>query len=171
MNRLAKLQLIGPIVLALTIIVEELATYALALKPSWSVVWYLNIELFGIFQRSHYVLSDNFGVPYFQLLFVAVPILLLTSIGIIVRRPLMISVATNLSFIYALFLAYSWHVVEQTSLVASSLADPHFYAAISLSALALTSGPHMFVLMAMLFSSLLSSAVSHLLYIRAVRQT
>jgi hypothetical protein len=170
MNRLAKLQLIGPFVLSCTVIAAEAAAHALALKPSSVVAWYLNIEIFGIFQRSHYVLSDKLNLPYFQLLLVAVPILLLAGAGAVCRRPLMVAVASNLSLIYALFLAYAWHLVETPALVAASLGSSQIYSALSWSAFTLSSGPHGLVLMAMLIPALLSFAVSHLVYIRAVRR-
>ena len=81
MSKLAKLQLIGPFVLACTIIAAELATYLLAWMPSSELAWYLNLEVFGVFQRSHYILSERFSVPYFQMLFIAAPIMLLACGG------------------------------------------------------------------------------------------
>ena len=115
MSRLAKLQLIGPLVIAFAIVAEEFATYLLAWNPSSEFAWYLNLKLFGIFQRSHYILSDHFGTPYFQLLFVAAPILLLALCGFAFRLRLPIAAASNLSFVYAFFLAYAWYSIETPS--------------------------------------------------------
>ena len=96
MSRLTKLQLIGPLVLGCTIIAAELATYLLAWMPSSEFAWYLNLEVFGVFQRSHYMLSNHFVVPYFQLLFVAAPIMLLTCSGFAFRLRFPIAAASNL---------------------------------------------------------------------------
>lgn len=167
---LAKSQLVGPLVVAAMIAAAEAAAFALAQKPSWGFAWYLNLEVFGLFQRSHYVLSDRFAIPYFQFFGVALPILFLACIGAMQRRPLMIAAASNLSLIYALFLACAWHLVETPALVAASLDSSRLYAALSWSALTLSSGPHVLVLLAMLIPCLYSSVASHLFYLRAVRQ-
>ena len=170
MTRLAKLQLIGPFVLAFTLIAEELATYLLAWNPSSEFAWYLNLKLFGIFQRSHYVLNDHLGIPYLQLLLVAAPILLLAFGGSALRLRLAVAAASNLSFAYAFFLAYAWYSAEAPSLQAASLGATGYDSVMNLSALNLTFGPHMCVLAVLLIPSLLSFTASHLLYLRAVRQ-
>jgi hypothetical protein len=168
MNRLAKLQLFGPLALALMIAAEEAAAYALALKPSSTVAWYLNLEIFAVFQRSHYLLSDKFDIPYLQFLAVAVPVFALASAGFVLRRPLMAAAATNLSFVYVVFLAFAWHAVETPALVTATLEPSRSLAAFGWSALTLGSGPHVFVLVVMLIPALLSFVVSHLFYLRAV---
>jgi hypothetical protein len=158
------------LVVAAMIAAAEAAAYALAQKPSSAFAWYLNLEVFGLFQRSHYVLSDRFAIPYFQLFGVALPILFLACFGAARRRPLMVAAASNLSLIYALFLAGAWHLVETPALVAASLDSSRLYAALSWSALTLSSGPHVLVLLAMLIPCLYSSAASHLFYLRAGRR-
>jgi hypothetical protein len=168
--QLAKMQLVGPFVVVAMIVAAEAAAYALVQTPSSALVWYLNIEVFGLFQRSHYVLSDRFALPYFQLVAVALPILFLACGGVVCRRLLLVATASNLSLIYALFLAYAWHLVETPALVAASLGSSPLYAALSWSALTLSSGPHLFVLLSALIPSLFSCAASHLVYLRAVRQ-
>jgi len=169
MTRLAKLQLIGPLVLAFTIIAEELATYLLACNPSSEFAWYLNLNLFGIFQRSHSVLSEHFGGPYLQLIYVAAPILLLASGGYAFRLRLPVAVASNLSFAYAFFLAYAWYRAAVPSQQAASLGATGYDSVMNLSAVNWTSGPHVYVLAALLIPSVFSFAASHLLYLRAVR--
>lgn len=169
MTRLAKLQIIGPIVLALTIAAEEIAAGMLAWKPSSEFAWYLNLHVFGIFQRSHYMLSEYFGVPYFQLLFIALPIVLLASTGIGLRARLPVAVASNLSFAYAFFLAYSWYGTQAPAPRAASLGDTAYDSVFNLSALNLTLGPHVYVLAALIIPALFSAAASHLMYFRAVR--
>jgi len=171
MTKLAKLQLIGPLVLFLVIAAKELATCALAWYPSSATAWYLNLKLFGVFQRSHYMLSDHFSIPYFQLLFVAIPILLLACIGVGLRRRFPIALASNLSFTYAFFLAYAWRAVETPSLQAASLTELGYSSMLNLSAFSLSSGPHMYVLTALFIPSLLSFAASHVVYLHAVRKT
>ena len=170
MNRLAKLQLFGPIVLAMTIVAAELATQLLALKPSSMLAWYLNIEIFGMFQRSHYVLGNFFGVPYLQLAFVAIPLLLLCSIGLVVRRPLVIAITSHFGFVYACFVAYTWFLVGTPSLQAASLTQSQIVSVVSLSASNLPTGPQLAVMLALLVTSLLSFAGSHVHYLRAVCQ-
>jgi hypothetical protein len=170
MNRLAKLQLLGPLVLAAMIIAAEMAAEMLAINPSSSLAWYLNLELFGLFQRSHYVLSDRIGIPYFQLLFVALPILVLVCAGTLLRRRMMVALATNLSLVYVFFLGYSWRLVETPALFSASLGNPQSSATLSVSAWSLLSGPHVYPLLVMAVTSLLSFAATHLLYVRAVRQ-
>ncbi len=168
--QLAKLQLVGPFVVAAMIIAAEAAAYALAQRPSSALAWYLNIEVFGLFQRGHYVLSDRFALPYFQLVGVALPILFLAGGGLACRGPLMVATASNLSLVYALFLAYAWHLVETPALVAASLGSPPLYAVLSWSAVTLSSGLHALILLTMLIASLFSCTASHLSYLRAVRQ-
>ena len=170
MSKLAKIQLLGPLVLAFTIVAEELATCLLAWNPSSEFAWYLNLKLFGTFQQSHYILSDHFSTPYFQLLFVAAPIFLLTFGGFSFRLRLPIAAASNLSFVYAFFLAYAWNRGETLAPQAASLAGAAYDSVLNFSALNLTFGPQICVLTVLLIPSLLSFTASHLLYLRAVRQ-
>ena len=169
MTGLAKLQIVGPIVISAVILAEELAAYALGVKPSSEFLWYLNLQLFSIFQKSHYVFSGHFAFPYFQLLFVAVPLLLLTLFGLAFRRALLLAVASNLSLVYSCFLAYAWHTVESPSQQAASLAGLLPFTTLNLSAQTLPAGPHAYVLMALLIPTLLSFTASHVMYIRAAR--
>jgi hypothetical protein len=169
MVRLAKLQLIGPIVLALAIGAEELATVLLAWKPSSAFAWYLNLELFGIFQHSHSMLSGHFDLPYLQLMLVAAPILAMALVGQALHARLPVAIAANLSFAYAFFLAYSWYSIRMPASQAASLDGSVFGQSFSMTGLNLTFGPHVCVLAALLIPSLLSSTASHLTYLRAMR--
>jgi hypothetical protein len=171
MTRLAKLQLIGPIVLAMTIIAAELAAYLLALKPSSVAIWYLNIEVFGIFQRSHYVLSDQYGVPYLQLLFVALPLLVLAAIGFASRQQLLIALNSHFSFVYACFVTYTWYLVGAPSQPAASLAQSPYTTMLSLSTLDLSAKPQVVVMVALLAAAAISFASSHIHYFHAIRQS
>jgi hypothetical protein len=170
MNKLAKLQLIGPVLLACTIIAAELATNLLGWMPSSKFAWYLNLEVFGVFQRSHYLLSDYVVVPYFQLLFVATPIVILACSGYAFRMRLAVAAASNLSCVYVFFLAYIWQKVGTPPLQAASLDGAASDSAFNLSALSLTFGPQTYILTALLATSLLSFTASHALYLGSVRK-
>jgi len=171
MNRLAKLQLFGPFVLAITIIAAELAAYLLAAKPSSTLAWYLNIEIFGMFQRSHSVLGNFFGVQYLQLTFVAIPMLALCALSLACRHRLVIAITSHLSFIYACFVAYTWFLIGSPSLHAASLAQSQIVSIVNLPTLNLPAGPQLAVMLMLLVTSLLSFAGSHVHYLRALRQT
>ena len=175
MNRLTKIQLIGPLALACTIAAAELAAKLLAWMPSSEFVWYLNLEVFGVFQRSHYFLSDHFVVPYFQLLFIAAPITLLACSGFALRLRLPVAIASNLGCVYACFLAYTWQKVG-APMQAASLAGAASDSAFSLSGISLMPGPQAYVLATLLMTSLLSLIASHTsylasLYLASLRET
>lgn len=170
MSKLAKLQLIGPLVLALAIGAAELAACILAWKPSSAFVWYLNLELFGIFQHSHSMLSSAFSVPYFQLLFVAGPILILALGGFAFHSRLPVAIASNLSFAYAFFLAYAWYGIRLPAPQAASLSGAAYESVFNISAVSLTFGPHACVLATLLVASMLSTTASHVQYLRVIRQ-
>ena len=169
MHRLAKLQLLGPLSLLAAILAEEAAAYWLATRPSSAFAWYLNLELFGVFQRSHYVISDHIGVPYFQLFFVAAPILALTFWGLAFGRRLPIAVASNLSLIYVGFLVCAWHMVETPSLQAAGFAGSAQFAALSHWAMKFSGGPQLYLLAALICAAALSFVSSHVFYVRTLR--
>jgi hypothetical protein len=170
MNRLTKIQLIGPLALTCTIAAAEFAAQLLVWKPSSEFAWYLNLEVFGVFQRSHYFLSDHFVVPYFQLLFIAAPIMFLATGGLAFRQRFAIAAASNLSCVYACFLAYTWQRVGTPPLRAASLTGAATDSTFNLSGLALTLGPQIYILAALLIASLFSFAASHALYLASVRE-
>jgi hypothetical protein len=157
MNRLSKFQLIGPIAIFLTVLVAEGAAYALPLAPRSEWLWYANIKLFTIFQRAHYVLSDFTSVPGAQLFLIALPILAMAVLGLMYKQKLALALASNLSFVYATFLVVSWNVLEQYSLQAS------------LSLVVIPSGPGLYTMLILLGTSLISFAISHILYFAAIR--
>ena len=169
MTKLAKLQLAGPLVLAFMIVAEELATYLLAWKPSSEFAWYLNLQFFGIFQRSYYILSNYFSIPYFQLLFVAAPILLLAASGIVFRLRLPIAIASNLSLAYTFFLAYASNRIQSPAQQAASLAGTAYDSIWNFALPNLAIGPQFCILTALIIPSMLSFAASHLLYLRVVQ--
>jgi hypothetical protein len=168
MSRLAKLQLAGPVLLALVIVAEELAAYWLAHRPSSALAWYLNLELFGIFQQTHAMLAGVWNMPCLQLILVAAPILMLAVSGVAFGGRLPLAMASNLSLVYALFLAYVWYGIRLPSLQAS-LGASVYDAVFNFSATKPALGPHVWLVATLLLATLLSSAAAHLQYLRAVR--
>ena len=66
MQRFARLQLVGPVVLFCAVLAAEAAAYALAQMPSSGFLWYLNPEVFSIFRRSRAALAELGNVPFAQ---------------------------------------------------------------------------------------------------------
>ena len=171
MSRLAKLQLIGPMVLAAVIATEELATYLLASHPSSEFAWYLNLNVFRMFQRSHYIFSDHISVPYVQLLFVGLPVIVLATAGATFRIRLLSAVASNLSLVYVFMLAYAWYSFETPTSRAASLVGIGFNDTWGSSSFDFTPGAHVYVFAALLIPTLFSFAASHLIYLRVLRES
>jgi hypothetical protein len=155
MNRLFKLQFLGPSALFAAALCAELAARALQYAPSSELLWFINLRMFGIFQRSDAVLSELVPIDGFQLFGVALPIFLLASFGLAAKARLPFTVATHLSVVYALFLVVTWHVGMPT------------IAQASLGTIALPSGGQ-YVMATILGACFLSFAITHLLYFCAV---
>jgi hypothetical protein len=158
MNRPAALQLLGPVTLFLACLAAESAAYALAAHPASETLWYVNLNLFGVFQRSHYVLSDFIAVPCAQLVVIALPIIVMAGYGYLRERPLLLAIAGNLSLVYAVFLGFSWYRIERPPSLLASAAP-----------IAIPSGPTLSTWSVLLAASLVSCVVSHLVYFRAIR--
>jgi hypothetical protein len=157
MIRLAKLQLAGPLALFGAILAAEAAAWALAYTPASELLWYFNLKWFAAFQRSHGMISAYISVDYAQLLAVALPLLIMALFGYASGRQLPLAVASNLSFVYASFLAYAW----------CDLANAPETAAIT--SIDLPTGPDRYLFMVLIGASLVSFVISHLLYLRSVR--
>src|SRR5258708_22780471 len=108
MNRLFKLQFLGPLALFVATACAELAARALSYAPGSEILWFVNLRLFGIFQRSYGVLSGFVAIDGFQLFGIALPIFLLACLGLAARSRLPIALASHLSLAYAAFLLLSW---------------------------------------------------------------
>jgi hypothetical protein len=164
MNRLFKLQFLGPFALFAATLCAELAARALEYAPSSELLWFINLRIFGVFQRSYALLSHVvavFGfqlIDGFQLFGVALPIFLLACFGLAAKVRLPFTVATHLGAVYAGFLVLSWQVgapiVKQASLVP----------------IAVPSGPGLYLMATILGTCLLSLAVTHLIYLLHVRR-
>jgi hypothetical protein len=157
MGRLFKLQFLGPMALFVATLSAELAVQALAYAPSSEFLWFVNLRMFGIFQRSYYMLSELVSIQGFQLFCIALPIFLLACYGLAARRRLPLALASNLSFGYAALLLVSWQSPGAPTTQAS------------LGFVAVPSGAGFYVLTVILGTSLVSFAVSHLLFLRAAR--
>jgi hypothetical protein len=158
MNRLFKLQFLGPLALFVATLCAELAARALSYAPGSELLWFVNLRMFGIFQRSYGALPESFAIEGFQLMGIALPIFLLASYGLATRCRLPLALASHLSFGYAAFLLLSWQ----------SPGAPITQA--SLGTIAVPQGAGLYVLTGILGSCLLSFAISHLLYLRAARE-
>ena len=157
MNRLFKLQFLGPFALFAATLCAELAARALQYAPSSELLWFINLRVFGIFQRSYAMLS-YFGVTDgFQFFGLALPIFGLACFALAAKSRPAFTVTTHLSTAYAVFLVVSWHVGVPTVKQAS------------LGTIAVPSGG-LYVMATILGTCLLSFAITHLLYLRAVRE-
>ena len=159
MNRLFKLQFLGPLALFVATLCAELAARALSYAPGSEVLWFVNLRMFGIFQRSYGVLSEFVAIDGFQLFGIALPIFALACLGLAARSRLPLALASNLSLAYAAFLLLSWQTPGVPTTTQASLGS-----------IAVPPGAGSYVLAGILGTSLLSFAISHLLYLRAVRE-
>src|SRR6266404_1659512 len=119
MNRLFKLQFLGPLALFAAALCAELAARALQYAPSSELLWFVNLKMFGIFQRSDAVLSYFVPIEGFQFFGLALPIFVLACVGLAARSRPLFTVATHASVAYALFLVVCWHVCVPTVMQAS----------------------------------------------------
>ena len=139
----------------------ELASRALEYAPSSELLWFINLKMFGIFQRSYTMLlnlSDVVPVDGFQYFGIALPtfVFVLACFGLAAKSRPCFTVATHLSAAYAGFLILSWQAGVPTVTQAS------------LVPVAVPSGVGLYVIATILGTCLLSFAITHLLYLRAV---
>ena len=158
MSRLFKLQLVGPFAVFAATLCAELAARALQYAPRSELLWFINLRMFGIFQRSHAVISAYVPIDGFQFFGLALPIFALACVGLAARSRLPFTVATHLSVAYAWFLVISWQVGVPIVTQAS------------LAPIAVPSGVGLYVMATILGTCLLSFAITHLLYFCAVGQ-
>jgi hypothetical protein len=156
MGRLFKLQFLGPLALFVATLSAEIAARALEYAPSSKILWFINLRMFGIFQRSDAMLRGSAAVDGFQLFAIALPIFALACLGLVARSRLPLAVATQLSAGYATFLVLSWQDAATTQA--------------SLGPIAVPTGAGFYVLAIIVGACLLSFVVSHLLYLLAVRE-
>src|SRR3954454_18014862 len=119
MNRVLKLQFLGPCALFAATLCAELAAHALEYAPKSELLWFLNLRVFGIFQRSDAVLSYFVPIDGFQLFGLALPIFLFACFALAAKSRPVFTVATHLSVAYSIFLVSSWQVGVPTTTQAS----------------------------------------------------
>jgi len=156
MNRLFKLQFLGPLALFAAVLSAELAARALQYDPSSELFWFLNLKVFGIFQRSYAALSYFVPIDGFQFFGIALPIFALACVGLIAKSRLPFTVATHLSVAYAIFVVLCWKT-----------GVPELEHA-SLQTIVVPTGIGLYVTATILGSCILSFAITHLLYFLAV---
>ena len=158
MNRLFKLQFLGPFALFSATLGAELAARALEYAPSSGLLWFVNLKIFGIFQRSAALLS--YRIPYdgFQFYGIALPIFLLACLGLAAKARLPFTIATHLSACYAAFIVVGWQIGVPTLNQAS------------LVPIAVPTGPSLYVMATILGTCFLSFVVTHLHYLCHVRK-
>jgi hypothetical protein len=162
MTKLAKLQLIGPVVVFLAALGAEVAAYALNYSPTSEFLWYVNLKLFGLFQQSYYIISNHVEIEGFQLLFIALPLFAVAVFGFAFKRPFALAIASNLSFVYACFVVYCSYMLNGASQQASL--------SIASAAVAWTihSSPYLSMIAPLFGFSLLSFVISHIAYFRTL---
>jgi hypothetical protein len=156
MAPLAKLQFVGPAVLLLAVIGAEGSAAALSYAPSSEALWFVNSAVFGLFRFGDDALSAYSDMAHLQLVLVALPLFLLACCGLFFRRALPLALASNLTFGYLSFLLYAWH------------GQPPVQTA-SLGAIGSLIEPDAVTRLGFFGCALLSFAVSHILYIRDIR--
>jgi len=155
MTRLFKLQFLGPVALFAAALSAEVAARALAAAPGSEWLWYLNLKVFGLFQRSHEALNGYVEIAGFQLFGIALPIFVVACVGLVKGSRLLLAISTQFAAGYAAFLLLAWQTPGPS--------DPQA----SLRVIATPSGAGFYLLGAILGACLLSCAISHLLYLRA----
>src|SRR5262249_17409771 len=157
MSRSARLQILGPLAVFAAVFLAEAAALALAQFPASEFLWRVNLDVFGVFQKSQYLLGSVGAVPFAQLLVIALPLLALAIYGVLSRREPALAVASNFSLVYAAFL-----------ILAGVSSRPHSPSA-SVAGIAVPASPGGYIPLVLVSVSLLSAAISHGGYFRRLR--
>lgn len=163
MNRLTRLQIIGPLTLLAALATAESAAWALSLSPTSEWLWFINLKIFGLFQKSYYLIGETISFPYAQLTIVFA-LAAAAIAGAVFRKRLLLSLASNLSFFFVCATGYAAATMDSFSPAAAMNA-----AAIAPARTVLPHGTDAWVLLALLAATLPSFVVSHLIYLRAAR--
>jgi hypothetical protein len=155
---MTRLQLVGPIVLFGVVFAAEAAAYALTLAPSSTLLWYLNLEVFGIFRKSRASLSAFCSLPFAQILIVAGPMALIGMAGLMLRNNLCIAISSNIAFVYATYLAHSWSTWHTSAHMTASHMSVHVPA-----------GNALYLCLMLGIASFASFVISHIAYLGAIR--
>ena len=155
MTRLAKLQILGPVAVLLTVGAAELAAFALVRFPASETLWYVNLKIFQVFQESAFTLQQPLDLPYAQFFLIALPLFAIATHGFLTKRLFPLALASHLSFIYAGFVFYCF--------VSS---QPHLTA--SLTSVAFANRPNIYLPVFLGGASLISFLISHYHYLLEV---
>ena len=153
MNRLAKLQVLGPAAVLLTVGAAEATALALAHFPTSEGLWYINLKVFQVFQESAFTLPPPLDFSYSQFFLIALPLFAIAIHGHLTKRLFPLALASHLSFIYAGFVFYCF--------VGS---QPHPSTA-SLANVAFANRPNIYLPLFLGGASLISFLVSHYRYL------
>ena len=153
MIRLGKLQLLGPAVVLLTVGAAEVAAFALARFPTSGTLWYVNLKVFQVFQESAFTLQPPLDLPYAQFFLIALPLFAIATYGLFTNRAFPLALASHLSFLYAGFLIYC---------LAGSQIHP---LTASITSLAVTNSPNIYLPLFLTGASLISFVISHYNYL------
>jgi len=155
MHGFVRLQVLGPLVLFFVVLAAESVACALVQAPSAALLWYLNLEVFGLVRASRTLMGELGAYPFSQLVIVG-PLALAAMIGLAWRRHLLLAIASNLSLVYAGFLLYGWQFYHSIGPVRQ----------VSLAVVGTPTGYDLSLVATLLVASLVSSAISHVLYLR-----
>jgi hypothetical protein len=163
MNRLARFQIIGPLALLAAMATAEGAAWALSQMPTSELLWFINLQLFGLFQKSNYLVGELVAFPYAQLAIAAV-LGAAAVAGAAFRSRLALSIASNLSFFFVCATGYAAATMDSFAPAAAANGTAQ-----ALVQIVLPHGADAWLLLILLAVTLPSFVISHLIYIRAAR--
>jgi hypothetical protein len=153
MDRLAKLQLLGPAAVFLTVGAAEAAALALGRFPTSETLWFINLKVFQVFQESAFTLPPPLDFSYLQFFLIAVPLFAIAICGLLAKRLFPLALASQLSFIYSGFIFYSFVSSRPHSLTAS------------LTSVAFANRPNIYLPLFLGGAALISFLISHYHYL------
>jgi hypothetical protein len=153
MSRLARLQFLGPLAVLVIVGAAEAAAFALARIPASETLWYVNLNIFQVFQESAFTLPAPLDLPYSQFFLIALPLFAVATYGLLNKRSFPLALASHLSFIYASFVFYC---------LASNQIHP---LTASIASFAVTNSPNIYLPLFLVGASLISFLISHYQYL------
>jgi hypothetical protein len=159
MSRLARLQFLGPVAVLLTVGAAEAAAFALARIPTSETLWYVNLNIFQVFQESAFTLQQPLDLPYSQFFLIALPLFAMAAYGLLNKRSFPLALASHLSFIYAGFIIYCLASDQMHPLTAS------------ITSFAVTKSPNIYLPLFLAAACLISFFISHYQYLVAFYNT
>ena len=157
MSWLAKLQLIGPIFLLVAVAGAEGVAHALAYAPGSVALWYLHLNVFAPLRLGDDILGTYVDMAHGQLYLIELPLFLIACGGVYSKRSLALAIASNLSFVHAVFLACAGYAHEPVRIA-------------SLAGIVDVAAPHLYLRASLLGCALLSFSASHIVCLRAISQ-